>query len=183
MARPPSRRTGVLPTLPELPSFGRAPSQVIDAQGLWTAVKVALDPIQPTFEEYRVSLFYSMYPDSSYPEFLADWALNKLGLHAGSDYEYQVPELGIYIRESGSTVVDFLVISQEPYIAMPVQGLYWHPTHGEIFEKDKLIMQRLQKELGLVVIPLDEDDLELNALFFVREALAGRDYSRYRGLI
>lgn len=182
MARPPSRRTGVFPSLPALPSFKRE-VQSLDATGLWKAVTVELDPLQPSFEDYRASRFFSLYPESSYPEFLTDWAFNKRGMRAGTDYEYQVPELGIYIRESGSTVVDFLVITQEPYVAIPVQGIYWHPTHGEIFEKDKLIMQRLQNELGLIVIPLDEDDLLLNAQFFVGEALAGRDHSRYAGLI
>jgi hypothetical protein len=178
-----SRRTGVIPTLRPLPSLGYHNKNDQPDEILKTLVGVDLEVLQPTFEEYRASKFYSMYPDSSYPEFLVWHGLIKNRLKEGEDFQYQVPELGIYIRESGSTVVDFLVIAQSPYLALPVQGIYYHPTHGEIFEKDKLIMTRLKQEEGLEVIPLDEDDLLANALWLVKEALSGRDHSRYVGLI
>lgn len=180
-----ARRNRLPATLPALPSLGRKKRlpdlPVLSANPRGGVVKE--EPIQPTFEEYRQSWFWEKYQQSSYPEFLTYWALQKLGLKFGEDYQYQVPELGQFVREAGSTIVDFVVTNRWPYLALPVQGLFWHPAHGEKFEIDLTIMRRLQQEKGMEVIPLDEDDLLLNALFYTKEALAGRDYSRYRGRI
>lgn len=180
-----ARRNALRTTLPELPRLGgrtrlpKLPELSVNPRG----GIVKPDPIQPTFEEYRASWFWAKYKQSSYPEYLCAWALMKLGLKWDEDFLYQVPELGQYVRESGSTIVDFVVVNRWPYLAIPVQGLFWHPSHGEKFEIDITIMQRLQQEKGMEVIPIDEDWLLRDAKFVTRDALRGIDRSRYRGWI
>ena len=154
---------------------------------------VRLDPEQPTREEIPAWFGAGAGGHGTYPEWLTYWALTKLGykIHgdprpglAGEDVIYQDPVLGYYAGEVGSSLIDFVVYKEFPPIALPVQGEFWHPLFGPRYEQDMAIFNRLKHELGWTVIPLDEDDLLVNALYVVRTAVIDRiDLSRYAGRV
>lgn len=146
---------------------------------------VKLEPSQPTLDDIPE------WFGGTLPEWLTYWALVKLGytVHgdprpgiAGEDVVYQDPALGYYAGDAGSSLVDFVVYKEFPPIALPVQGEFWHPLYGPRYDQDIQIFQRLRDELGWTVIPLDEDDLLVDAIYVVRSAVQDRvDLSRYRG--
>jgi len=125
----------------------------------------------------------------NYPEYLAFWALKRLGYKCnadifdpGDDVIFQKPELGGRAAVGG-TVIDFVVYRDYPPLALPVNGLFWHPMFGPQFEADMAIFRRL-KDKGWAVIVLDEDDLYEDAYRTVRLAIQDRkDISRYALLI
>lgn len=129
--------------------------------------------------------FRKRFPDATLIEYLTFWVL-ETNLHYvyQEDFHFQRAELGRYFKEFGSTVVDFLVTRDHPWLAMPVQGEYFHLMHGPTFFKDIDIMRRLQQVRHYDVIPLDETPLMNDAVFVVRQAVLYRqDLSRYRSIL
>ena len=178
------RRPG--PTTPKTPRLARTRAQLVPLPTKVAATegprggRVKVAPIQP---EAMPPWFVARYRLATLPEYLTFWALrDRLHLVQDADFSYQVPELGEFIRDVGSTIVDFVVWSPTPPLALPVQGLYWHPLTGPRYAADISIFSRLKQQKGWDVIPLDEDDLRRDAFYTVREAvLSRRDLSRYVG--
>lgn len=112
----------------------------------------------------------------SRPEWAVFWALSVLGLRIGVDFEYRrrMPELES--RRWGE--VDFLVWSAG--VAIEVQGEFAHYGLGS----DKLYQDELKRALvesaGFLLVAVDEPDVLRDPLFYVKEALGGRDHSRAR---
>ena len=108
------------------------------------------------------------------PEWAVFWALETLGLRPDVDfsYRYRLPELEV--RRWGE--VDFLVWATQ--VGIEVQGEYWHYLQGpEKTVRDEL-KRALLESAGFIMVWIDAEDVLRSPLFFVREALAGRDYSR-----
>ena len=115
------------------------------------------------------------------PERLVLVELERLGLIEGVDFTFQTSRLGGR-PDKGGLVIDFL-FSNPPNLAISVQGRYWHYEQGGQAQGRDLIMREIMEGQGVTVIFIDEDDLNDDAAFYVREALQFVDHSRVtRGL-
>jgi hypothetical protein len=108
------------------------------------------------------------------PEWAIFWALTAMGRSPGVDFEYIARTPGAY--QSYYSTVDFLLIPEN--IGIEVQGLFWHYGQGN----DKILKDAFRQANfqagGIKVIYIDEDHAQADPLYYVREALAGRDHSR-----
>ena len=120
--------------------------------------------------------------EGSGPEWTTYVVLQELGKIPGEDFTYQSPLMGGRL-DKGGNVVDFL-FRNPPDLAINVQGNYYHYGMGvETSSRD--ILGRIQlASLGTILIFVDEDHLEDNTFYYIREALRYRDHSRLgrRGL-
>ena len=120
--------------------------------------------------------------EGSGPEWTTYVVLQELGKIPGEDFTYQSPLMGGRL-DKGGNVVDFL-FRNPPDLAINVQGNYYHYGMGvETSSRD--ILGRIQlASLGTILIFVDEDHLEDNPFYYIREALRYRDHSRLgrRGL-
>ena len=113
----------------------------------------------------------------SMPEYIVFNQLLRLGLKPNVDFEFQARFAGGKI-EKGGIVIDFL-FRNPPNIAINVQGIYYNYEQGSVnIANDLLAIQILAGE-GISLIFLDEDDILNNPTFYVREALSGKDYSKF----
>ena len=119
--------------------------------------------------------------EASAPERLVLEQLDRLGLVEGVDYSFQSSRLGGRV-EKGGLVIDFL-FTNPPDLAISILGVFWHyEQSGQVQGRD-LIMREVMAGQGVTVIFIDEDDLNDDAAFYVREALRFVDHSRMtRGL-
>ena len=117
--------------------------------------------------------------EGSGPEWTTYVVLQELGKIPDEDFTYQSPLMGGRLDKGGS-VVDFL-FKDPPDLAINVQGNYYHYGMGtETTTRD--ILARIQLEsLGTILIFIDENSLEDNPFYYVREALRYRDHSRLGG--
>ncbi len=107
----------------------------------------------------------------SVAEWACAWALGVLNV----EYVPQANMIGGR-TQLGGTVVDFLIPSLNTIIR--IQGVYYHYERGPlVINVDSLLKTSLEAK-GYVVIDIDEDDILTDPLYFVKEALAGRDHSR-----
>lgn len=116
------------------------------------------------------------------PEWYVYWALLHLGKKPNVDFSYRGETS--YASLSTRTQLDFTILDGSS-IAIEVQGTFWHYEQGA----DKIVQDMVrsgQLSSSWHVIDIDEDDLVGDpsgqaALYYVREALQGRDHSwRYR---
>ena len=114
--------------------------------------------------------------EGSGPEWTTYVVLQELGKIPGEDFTYQSPLMGGRL-DKGGNVVDFL-FRNPPDLAINVQGNYYHYGMGvETSSRD--ILGRIQlASLGTILIFVDEDHLEDNPFYYIREALRYRDHSR-----
>ena len=115
--------------------------------------------------------------DGSKPEWAVYWALTRLGYKEGVHFVYQSPQMGgrIYL---GGAVLDFYF--EGLGIAIEVQSAYYH--YGDAQTRATDAMQKAQLlSYGIQVIYIDEQDALSNPVYFVKEALAGRDHSLIGG--
>ena len=120
--------------------------------------------------------------EGSEPEWITFAVLQQLGKVPDTDFTYQSPLMGGRLDKGGS-VVDFM-FKNPPDLAINVQGNYYHYGMGvETAARDILGRVQLASH-GIVLIFIDEDHLEDNPTYYVREALRYRDHSRLgsRGL-
>jgi len=120
--------------------------------------------------------------EGSEPEWITFVVLQQLGKVPDTDFTYQSPLMGGRLDKGGS-VVDFM-FKNPPDLAINVQGNYYHYGMGvETAARDILGRVQLASH-GIVLIFIDEDHLEDNPTYYVREALRYRDHSRLgsRGL-
>ena len=120
--------------------------------------------------------------EGSGPEWITYVVLQQLGKIPDEDFTYQSPLMGGRLDKGGS-VVDFM-FKDPPDLAINVQGNYYHYGMGtETATRD--ILARVQlASIGVILIFIDEDRLEDDPFYYVREALRYRDHSRLgsRGL-
>ena len=113
-----------------------------------------------------------MIATATKPELAVYEALTKLGI----EFEYQSPFLGGRTLKGG-VVADFYIPSLRLIIS--VVGSYWHNQPGQ------RAIDRIQNETlaskGITTIYIDEDDVNRNVMYYVREALKMKDHSGYRG--
>ncbi len=103
------------------------------------------------------------------PERAVAGALTKLGV----SFTSQSSMIGGR-QTKGGAVVDFEIPSLN--IAIAVQGLYWH--YGARRSGRDALQRVALESRGVKVIYIDEDHALQNALFYVKEALEGKDHSR-----
>lgn len=113
----------------------------------------------------------------SYPEWAAFWALEQLGYTPGQDFIYQSSHMGGR-SQFGGAIIDF----EFPLLnmAINIQSTYYHyrtltDTMHDAEQQSILTM------MGIQMIYVDEEDILRNPIYYMKEALAGRDYSRMKG--
>ena len=95
------------------------------------------------------------------PEFAVYDALERMGLRAqastppGADFRFQVPVNGG--RQQGGAILDFLVESVSPPVAIRVQGEFFHFADDESQESD-IIQRRMIESLGFTVVDILAQD-------------------------
>ncbi len=110
------------------------------------------------------------------PEYVVFQTLVSFGLRPGVDFSYQSSQMGGR-GELGGAVVDFLV--HDPERGINVNEPYWHLRRGaEHAASDQLQRAGLER-LGIPMVYIDADELVRDPIFYVREALQGRDHSRF----
>lgn len=115
------------------------------------------------------------------PEYLTWWVMvTKEKMRPGFDFIEQY-DLGQEIAGGIGAIVDFVVINRHPWLAIPVQGSFYHKLYGNDFIYDLSQFSRIATRKGWDIIPLQENHLEKNAPFYVKEALRGNDLSEYKG--
>ena len=118
--------------------------------------------------------------EGSKPEWITFAVLQQLGKVLDTDFTYQSPLMGGRL-DKGGAVVDFL-FRNPPDLAINVQGNYYHYGMG-VETKTRDILARVQLATqGIILIFIDEDHLEDNPTYYIREALRYRDHSRLGGM-
>ena len=114
--------------------------------------------------------------EGSEPEWRCYASLIELGKIPEEDFIYQSSMMGGRMDKGGS-VIDFL-FRNPPDLGINVQGNYYHYGMGvETATRD--ILGRIQlASQGIILIFIDEDHLEDNPIYYVREAFRFRDHSR-----
>lgn len=108
------------------------------------------------------------------PEWAIYWAHLTLDLLEGRDFIYR---LSSYATDN--IEVDFLELS--PSVGIQVQGEFWHYEFRSR-AKPRDIQQKARLEAqGMSVIWIDENAALTNPVFFLQEALRGRDHSQGQG--
>jgi len=108
----------------------------------------------------------------SKPEYYVNWALLKLGMKG--KYEYQSPQMGGR-PEKGGAVLDFYF--PELRLAINVQSVYYHYRTAN--QQARGEMQRAQLEsMGIKVVYVHEVDVLRDPVYYVKEALEGREHPR-----
>jgi hypothetical protein len=108
----------------------------------------------------------------SRPEFAIWWALLRLGMK--DRFSYQTARMGGRLTKGGA-VLDFFI--PEFNLAINVQSTYWH--YATTSQRMAGELQRAQLEgMGINIIYIDEEDALRDPLYYVKEALEGRDHSR-----
>lgn len=103
------------------------------------------------------------------PEWAIYWAHEALGRKPYQDFQY-------LFTLDGSHFYDFFEFLER--VAIEVQGLYWHyEFQRNTAVNDQLLKVRTEM-LGITLIFIDEDHALADPIFYLREALNGRDHSR-----
>lgn len=105
----------------------------------------------------------------SLPEWAIYWAHLTMGKKPFQDFEYQ------YFFDPGM-ILDFWEYGLN--IGIEVQGLYWHYMLGGWKIGNDLERKVRAESIGVQLIFIDEDDALESPIYYLREALAGRDHSR-----
>jgi hypothetical protein len=155
-----------LPRVEREPIFGRASAGLAAASA--APEIITGPPSQPATGPFAVGL-------ATKPEWYVNWGLIRNGKKNHIDYNYR-GEVRFLSSLATATQLDFTMIDGSQ-IAFEVQGLHWHYELGF----NKIAQDRVRRtELvasGWVVIQIDEDDALRDPVYYVREALAGRDHS------
>ena len=110
------------------------------------------------------------------PEWAVYWAFNTIGMKEGQAFEY------LYYTPATPNGVDFYVYDSN--LIIEIFGLYWHYQLGGFKIQSDLERQVRLEGMGYEYVVIDEDDAIKNPIYYVREALAGRDHSRLaRGIV
>ena len=117
--------------------------------------------------------------EGSEPEWITFIVLQQLGKIPDEDFTYQSPLMGGRLDKGGAVVA--FMFRNPPDLAINVQGNYYHYGMG-VETKTRDILARVQLATqGIILIFIDEDHLEENPIYYIREALRYRDHSRLGG--
>jgi hypothetical protein len=122
------------------------------------------DPIPPPPPEWRGTL----------PEWRIYAAFLLLGLRDGEDFVY-LYDFGL--PDDPVNQVDFFVPAI--LLAIEIQGLYWHYVFGGFQPTNDRERRVYLESLGYTVVFIDEDAAIRDPVYYLREALQGRDHSRF----
>ncbi len=111
----------------------------------------------------------------SKPELSVYNALLTLGFQPNMDFIYQSPQAGGRM-EFGGAVLDFFFPSLG--LAINVQSTYYHYVTQAAMIRDELA-QAMMEGWGVRVMFINENDALRDPVYYVKEALVGRDYSKY----
>jgi len=111
------------------------------------------------------------------PEWAVYWALLILGLRPDVDFQYRarLPEL----ERKRWGEVDFLLPDLQ--VAIEVQGEYFHYDQGVAQLVTDELKRAMVEGMGMILVWIDGEAVLADPLYYVREALSGRDHSR-RGI-
>lgn len=155
-----------LPKVERRPIFGRAPA------GLSETLKAAENVSGPGPVPATGPLALA-----TKPEWYCYWALERLGKRSGIDFNYR-GEVQFLSSLAAAAQLDFTMIDGTQ-IAMEIQGIHWHYELGAEKIVQDLVRRAELVSSGWTVIFIDEDDALRNPIFYVREALAGREHSYF----
>jgi len=114
------------------------------------------------------------------PELAVFTELIRLGKKPDVDFTFQASILGGQ-QQRGGLKLDFL-FTNPPGLAISVTGVYFHFTLGGIDQRARDLVSREQLlGQGITLIFIEDDDIEKDVGFYVREALQFRDHSRRGG--
>ena len=113
----------------------------------------------------------------SWPEYVFQRELLRMGYQPGRDFTFQSSQLGGR-AQLGGVIIDFL-FTRPPRLAVNIQGVYYHYLRkGGVNRARDIIARAQMAALGYQLVFVDDDKLLADPAFFVSEALAGRDHSR-----
>lgn len=102
------------------------------------------------------------------PEWAIFWAHGVLRLKEGEDFAY--------ISHIAGIQVDFEEFGTG--IALNIQGIFWHYEFGGSNKvAEDLITRAIIESTGTQLVNIDEDMAIRDPVYFLKEALAGRDHS------
>jgi hypothetical protein len=101
------------------------------------------------------------------PEWAIDWAHHVLGKKPGEDYQYISYVAGIQ--------VDFEEYDLQ--LVLNIQGLYWHYEFAGGKQIEDRATRAIIEATGITLINIDEDNALADPVYYLKEALAGRDHS------
>lgn len=128
--------------------------------------------LQPEKKQPPYGVVPPEWPGST-AEWAVYWALTRLiGVE---NFVYQYP-LGGGRLQRGGQVVDFYV--PDRMLVIRVQGEHWHYELGSQIEVTDELLQVAIESQGFVCVDIDESDALRDPIYFVQEALRGRDHSR-----
>jgi hypothetical protein len=155
-----------LPKVERRPIFGRAWAGL--AEAVAAPEVITGPPPQPETGPFAVGV-------ATKPEWYVNWGLNRNGKRNGVDYDYR-GEVELISSLATAAQLDF-TMTDGSQIAIEVQGIHWHYELG--FNKIALDAVRRTELIssGWLVIQIDEDDALRDPVYYVREALSGRDHS------
>lgn len=157
-----------LPRVERAPIFGRAKAGLADALAPAQQQGLNAPPPQPETGPFAVGL-------ATKPEWYVNWGLLRNGKKLGQDYNYR-GEVKLISSLATAAQLDFTMLDGTQ-LAIEVQGIHWHYELGF----NKIAMDEVRRtELvssGWTVIQIDEDDALRDPVYYVREALSGRDHS------
>jgi hypothetical protein len=157
-----------LPKVERAPIFSRATAGLAQALGQPQIQDLRTPPPQPLTGPFAVGL-------ATKPEWYVNWGLIQNGKKNGIDYNYR-GEVKFLNSLAAATQLDFTMIDGSQ-MAIEVQGIHWHYELGyEKIAQDAVRRTQLVSS-GWMVIQIDEDDALNDPVYYVREALAGRDHS------
>jgi hypothetical protein len=161
-----------LPRRPSLPKverraiFSRAWAGLADA--VRPAEIITGPPPQPETGPFAIGI-------ATKPEWYVNWGLQRNGKRKGVDYNYR-GEVEFLSSLATAAQLDFTMIDGTQ-IAIEVQGIHWHYELGfNKIAQDEVRRTELVAS-GWMVIQIDEDDALRDPVYYVKEALAGRDHS------
>lgn len=163
-------RLPALPRRPAIPSVRRGPVFRRGPKPLQSAVAEPGVPVpgpKPTSGPLALA---------TEPEWYVYWALQRLGKRPGIDFEYR-HEVKLPWTLALAAQIDFRMIDGSQ-IGIEVQGIYWHYERGTEKIRIDEVRRTLLENSGWHIIFLDEDDVLRNPIYYVSEALAGREHSR-----
>jgi len=108
------------------------------------------------------------------PEWAIYWAHQMIGRKPGEDF--------IYISYVAGIQVDFEEFDLG--MVLNIQGMFWHYEFSGAKTHEDLATRALIEATGTQLINIDEDHAIADPVYYLREALAGRDHSlQARGLV
>lgn len=144
----------------------------------WNVTEVSITPrLRPYVEGFRSKEPAGDPPPDwpgTRPEWAVFWGLMQLGYEEGVDFFYLSYTMAL--GKGDFSQLDFFLPAYR--IGIEIQGEFWHYRVGsEAVARDHIRRAQLVG-YGIRLIFIDEEDALVDPVYFVREAIAGRDHSK-----